>query len=89
LIPPYTVPEIFRTPLEDTVLQILLLEETLSSSPTAIISWFDNLIEPPNRPSVVHAAGHLMEIGEAERGAKEGWSEGRLERRKTLYSIAQ
>jgi HrpA-like RNA helicase len=63
LIPAHTVPEIFRTPLEDTILQILLLEETMSSSPTEVLPWFENLIEPPPRQLIVHAAGHLMEIG--------------------------
>eukprot|EP00520_Triparma_pacifica_P006003 CAMPEP_0118649126 /NCGR_PEP_ID=MMETSP0785-20121206/9536_1 /TAXON_ID=91992 /ORGANISM="Bolidomonas pacifica, Strain CCMP 1866" /LENGTH=857 /DNA_ID=CAMNT_0006541391 /DNA_START=643 /DNA_END=3214 /DNA_ORIENTATION=- len=63
LIPKSTVPEIFRTPLEDLILQILLLEENISSSPTEIIPWFESLIEPPPRSTIVHAAGYLMEIG--------------------------
>ena len=62
-VPRYTTPEIFRTPLEDIILQVLYFEEQMSSRPTEIISWLSNLIEPPQRSAIVHSAGHLVEIG--------------------------
>ena len=60
---PFTLPEIFRTPLEDLILQVLLLEELNTSAAVEILPWLDSLIEPPARSSVVLACGQLLEVG--------------------------
>ena len=59
----FTLPEIFRVPLEDLVLQVFLLEELTGRGSVAILDWLATLIEPPAKPAVVHSCVQLQEVG--------------------------
>ncbi|GMH55182.1 hypothetical protein TrLO_g5825, partial [Triparma laevis f. longispina] len=59
----FTLPEIFRVPLEDLILQVFLLEELTNNGAIAILDWLATLLEPPPKSAVVHSCVQLQEVG--------------------------
>jgi len=81
-LPMRTPPEIFRTPLDELVLQCCLLEENAkvrdqSTSSRTILSgtmpikFLRQAPEPPPTKSLLHACEHLLEVGALEFVASE------------------
>lgn len=62
-MPRQTSPEIMRTPLEELILQVCLLEEQKSSIGTNPEAFLANAPEPPPKSNLQKACSHLQEIG--------------------------
>jgi len=58
-----TSPEIVRTPLEDIVLQVCLLEEHKSTRGASPMMFLSNAPEPPPEINLKESCDHLLEIG--------------------------
>ena len=62
-LPAHTSPEILRTPLEELVLQVCLLEEQRTHTGASPMKFLANAPQPPSEESLQQACEHLMEIG--------------------------
>ena len=58
-----TIPEVLRSPLEETILQIMLTEENGDRGFVAIQDWMTRFISPPSRSAVANAVAQLEQIG--------------------------
>jgi len=58
-----TPPEIVRTPLEELILQVCLLEEQKASKSISPMNFLSQAPEPPPVSNLNEACGHLIEIG--------------------------
>lgn len=62
-LPLHTSPEILRTPLEELVLQVCLLEEQRTPTGVSPMNFLANAPQPPSKHSLLQACEHLLEIG--------------------------
>ena len=58
-----TSPEILRTPLEELILQVCLLEEQKNSTGVSPLEFLEQAPQPPPSKNVNEACLHLVEIG--------------------------